>query len=50
MKNTAKRKTKTKAVVQATGRSVAYIQEVKGKRLGKPKAVVITTVRVRAKK
>ena len=46
-----KRKPKQKIDVQVTGRSVAYIQDY-GKRgkLGKPKPVVITTVRPRAAK
>ena len=36
--------------VKVTGRTVAYIQEVKGKKLGKAKTVVITTARVAKKK
>jgi hypothetical protein len=39
-------KTKAKVAVKATGRAMAYIQEVKGKKLGRPRAVVITTIRV----
>ena len=44
-----KKKRSVKVAVQVTGRSVAYIQDYgkKGK-LGKPRPVVITTVRPRA--
>ena len=44
----AKRKV-TRARVGVTGRTLAYIQRVgKGKRLGKPETVMLTTVRISA--
>jgi hypothetical protein len=40
-----KRKAQANVNLQVTGRSVAYIQDVaKNGKLGKPKAVVVTTV------
>ena len=43
------KKGKIRARVGVTGRTIAYIQKVgKGKRLGKPEVVMLTTVRVGA--
>ena len=40
------KKKKTAKKIRVTGRAMAYVQEVKkGGKLGKPKPVVLTTVR-----
>lgn len=45
-----KRTKKAAVKVGVTGRTFAYIQEVHGKKLGRPKTVMLTTVRVAGKR